>query len=62
MNQPRLDRAVARATGETLGTISHLGFNIADPELVRHDPEPSRRAPHVVDWDELDARRQRLAS
>jgi hypothetical protein len=62
MNQSRLDRAVARATGETLGTISRLGFSIADPKSVNYDPEPSRRATQVVDWDELDARRQRLAS
>ena len=62
MNQTQLNRAVARATGETLDTISHLGFSIADPKVVDYDPEPSRRAPQVVDWDELDARRQRLAS
>ena len=58
MNQSRLDRAVARATGESLDTISHLGFSIADPDSVHYDPEPSRRAPQVVDWDELDARRR----
>ena len=58
MNQSQLDRAVARATGETLGTISHLGFSIADPKSARYDPEPSRRPPQVVDWDALDARRR----
>ena len=62
MNQSQLNRAVARATGETLDTISRLGFSIADPDSVRHDPEPSLRAPLVVDWDELDVRRQRMAS
>ena len=62
MNQSQLDRAVARATGETRGAISRMGFSIADPESARYDPEPSRRPPQVVDWDELDARRQRLAS
>jgi hypothetical protein len=62
MNQSQLDRAVARATGETLSTISRRGFSIADPESVRYDPEPSRRPPLVVDWDELDERRHRRAA
>ena len=35
MNQSQLDRAVARATGETLDTISRLGFSIADPKSAR---------------------------
>jgi hypothetical protein len=62
MDQSKLDRAVARATGESPQTIHRMGFSIADPESVRYDPEPSGRAPLVVDWDALDARRQRRAS
>jgi hypothetical protein len=58
MNQSQLDRAVARATGETLATVSRMGFSIANPESVHYDPEPSRRRPLVVDWDELEARRR----
>ncbi len=58
MNQSQLDRAVARATGEIVHTISHLGFSIADPESVHYDPEPPRRAPRGVAWEELDARRR----
>ncbi len=57
MNQSQLDRAVAQATGESPHTISRMGFSIADPEPVRYDPEPSRRPPLVVDWDDLDSRR-----
>jgi hypothetical protein len=34
-----------------------MGFSLADPESVRHDPEPPRRPPLVVDWDKLDRRR-----
>jgi hypothetical protein len=49
---------VAHATGETRDTISRLGFSIADPLVVHHDPEACQRAPLVVDWDELDARRR----
>lgn len=58
MNQSQLDRAVARATGESLDTVSRMGFSIANPESVHYDPEPSRRRPLVVDWDELEARRR----
>jgi hypothetical protein len=58
MNQSQLDRAVARATGESLNTVTRMGFSIADPESVHYDPEPSKRAPLVIDWDELDARRR----
>jgi hypothetical protein len=58
MNQSQLNRALARATGESLDTIHRMGFSIADPESVRYDPEPSRRRPLVVDWDDLDARRR----
>ena len=58
MNQSQLNRAVARATGESPETINRMGFSVADPESVHYDPEPSRRHPLVVDWDELDARRR----
>jgi len=58
MNQSDLDYAVARATGESRQTITRMGFSIADPESVHYDPEPSRRRPQVIDWDEQDARRQ----
>ncbi len=57
MTQTELNRAVAVATGETVRTIAELGFGMADPTLVRHDPEPYEPGGHVVDWDELDAQR-----
>ena len=56
MTQHQLNHAVARATGESLATISRLGFGIADPKVVCHDPEPPRR-PRIVNWDRLDAGR-----
>ena len=56
MTRYELNHAVARATGESLATISHLGFGLADPDIVRHDPEPLRR-PRIVNWDRLDAQR-----
>ena len=39
----RIDRAVAKATGDSLDLIRSLGFSIADPTVVCYDPEPPRR-------------------
>ena len=50
MTQAQLNRAVARATGESSRMIGRLGFS---PLTVG----PVEREPHVVDWDRLDARR-----
>ena len=52
MTQCQLDRAVARATGENLRVITRLGFGLADPVFVEHDPEPCDVADMIVDWDE----------
>ena len=57
MTQSELNRAVAAATGETVFTISELGFSIADPDTVNFDPEPSEIEDQIVDWDALDAQR-----
>jgi hypothetical protein len=57
MTQTQLNRAVARATGESLNTVARRGFSIADPKTVHFDPEPPQSGPHVVDWDRLDAQR-----
>jgi hypothetical protein len=56
VTQTQLIRAVARATGESPATIRRLGFGIADPTIVCHDPESSRR-PRIVNWERLDAQR-----
>lgn len=63
MTQAELNRAVSRATGETVTTVRELGFELADPDVVRHDPEPSNSAPtdldfRVVDFDALAVQRQ----
>ena len=50
MTQRELNRAVARATGETVETISSLGFGPLTP--APYEPEPQ-----TVDWDDLDAQR-----
>ena len=57
MTQAELDRAVAKATGENLRVISRLGFTLADPVSVEHDPEPSDIEDMIVDWDALELER-----
>ncbi len=63
MTQRQLNRAVAKATGEPVGTISHMGFSIADPQQVCFDPEPSALQDcrhiedRIIDWDRHDRRR-----
>ena len=56
MKQADLDRAVARATGETVSTIKRLGFLLADP-ADSLDSEAEELGPHVIDWDELEIQR-----
>ena len=51
MTQYQLDKAVARATGDNLGVISRLGFSLADPIFVEHDPEPCDLDDVILDWD-----------
>ena len=48
MTRRQLDRAVARATGENLRII-RLGFSLADPPFVEHDPEPCDIKDMIVD-------------
>ena len=50
MTQNDLNRAVARATGETITEISHLGFQPLDLEPVH--PED-----HFIDWDAIQLER-----
>ncbi len=57
MTQCQLNRAVAKATGESVGTINTMGFSIADPRQVCHDPEPSDFEEKIIDWDRYDRRR-----
>ena len=55
MTQAELDCEVARATGETAGTIAHFGF----VPLTRR-PVEVEREPLVIDWDEMVERRYTL--
>ena len=53
MTQTELNRAVARATGESVSRIAGIGF-------VPLRPVAYEREPLVIDWDDLDARRPGL--
>jgi hypothetical protein len=55
MQQAELNRAVARATGETVSTIKRLGFLLADPA---EEFGPDKEDAQVIDWDELENGRQ----
>lgn len=65
MNQNRIDRMVAAATGESLAEIRRRGFSLADPWTVHHDPETDRDElgndtdfdDRFVDWDTVQADR-----
>ena len=53
MTQSELNRAIAEATGESVGTIAAMGFVVLTAG-------PVEREPLTVDWDEVDAQRQFL--
>ncbi len=53
MTRSELHRAVARATGESLGTIARMGFGPLCTTV-------EEREPLLVDWDRVDAQRLRL--
>jgi hypothetical protein len=56
MKQSDLDRAVANATGESVSTISQLGFLLADPQEA-FGGDSYDDGPDVIDWDMLHASR-----
>ena len=55
MTQAELNKAVAKATGESVGTVSARGFSPLWPVPYERDREPL-----VVDWDKVDANREVL--
>ena len=54
MTQRELNRAVARATGETIDTVSRRGFTLQCGHAH------AERNPLVLDWDRRQPRRLRL--
>jgi hypothetical protein len=55
MTQAELDCEVAKLTGESTGTIAHIGFL----HLTRRPAEVGRE-PLTIDWDEQIERRYKL--
>jgi hypothetical protein len=53
VTQSDLNRAVSRATGESVATVKRLGFLIEPPSFPVDDPEDEALGPHVLDWDVL---------
>ena len=62
MTESDLHHLVASVTGDDLCAIVRLGFQLADPDEVDFDPEPSSLAPQMIDWDEVDRQRNWLGS
>ena len=50
MTQAEMNREVASATGESVSTISKMGFSPLTPIPYERDREPL-----VVDWDDLES-------
>lgn len=55
MTRSCVERAVARATGESLATVQWLGFSVVEPQPNVSDGRPA--APGIVDWDALELQR-----
>jgi hypothetical protein len=57
MTQTDLNRVVARATGETVLTITQRGFGVARFGPLRVEDDLPVSPPQIVDWDELNQQR-----
>ena len=53
MTQKELEREIANQTGETIQTIKLMGFGPLQDVI----PIEERQQPLVVDWDEVDRKR-----
>ena len=62
MHQAELDRAVARATGESVGTIRRLGFLLDDPTVADREIGADLLNAPVIDWDAHEAARYTRAA
>ena len=49
MTPAQLNRAVARATGESVAEIARRGFQLLHHETIELEPEDL-----IIDWDELE--------
>jgi len=56
VTQQELNQQIANQTGESIQTISSMGFSPLQPVIIVEE----RQEPLVVDWDELDKTRYQL--
>ncbi len=56
MKQVDLERAIARATGESVSAIRRFGFSLEEP-ASSFEREANEAEPQFIDWDVLDAQR-----
>ena len=61
MTQSQINRAVALATGESVRTVSELGFSLADPDVVELHSEPCDVEDMIVDWDQIQVARNQAS-
>lgn len=61
MTQAEIDRAVARATGESVASIRRRGFVLFEPG-ADVDPEPCHTEPQCLDWDTGSAQPLRMVA
>ncbi|MCA9052200.1 MAG: hypothetical protein KDA75_00105 [Planctomycetaceae bacterium] len=57
MTRHELNRAVARATGETVSEIRRRGFSLIDPDQDRFELSPPPVDGQMIDWDQHDLER-----
>jgi hypothetical protein len=55
MTRSCVERAVVRATGESLAIVQRLGFSVIEPQVNLSDDPPAK--PGIVDWDALELQR-----
>ena len=61
MTQADLEREVSRATGESRRTVRRRGFSMLPQDNLLLEEEFQNGGPQVIDWDEQDAIRRRVA-
>lgn len=55
MTQTDLNRAVSRATGESIATVRRIGFLISEPDDDRtEEPDDEHFGPSALDWDAVE--------
>lgn len=54
MTQSELNRAVSRATGESVATVRRIGFLVSEPANDLPESDDEGFGPSVLDWDAVE--------